>query len=276
MPQAVPVRVSDNGQVPDQFQQKDAPQYRTTQQGEILQQPTTEQLQNEISQMQGQINQLQHQLQQAQHPVSPQFPGSPQIPHQVPRGPQSQLQYQQVPHSPQFPQTAVSQSLYRNVIEQNYQRQQPLMSQQTHLQPPQQPQHTLSNGEQTVRQDAMMRYLMDSLNQGTHIGHYGLLTFAIVAHHFMTEQEVLEYLLKDPSMDMTQAQNLYRQVQTRDYNPPRREKILEWQSHQQFPIIPNTDDVDFGNVYKDLNFPEHVYAQINEYYTHPHNQSPTK
>jgi hypothetical protein len=120
---------------------------------------------------------------------------------------------------------------------------------------------------------------MDSLNQGIHIGHYGLLTFAIVAHHFMSEEEVLTYLLKDPSMDMTQAQNLYRQVATRDYNPPRREKILEWQSHQQFfPIIPNTDDVDFGNVYKDLTFPQHVYSHINEYYSHPHgeSQSPTK
>lgn len=54
-------------------------------------------------------------------------------------------------------------------------------------------------------------------------------------------------------------------------------QILEWQAHQTFRIIPNIDDADFGNVYKDLTFPNHVYEHINEYYTHPaHSTQPAR
>jgi hypothetical protein len=56
------------------------------------------------------------------------------------------------------------------------------------------------------------------------------------------------------------------QVQGRDYNPPRREKIQEWQRQQEFQIIPNADDPDQGNVYKDLQFPDGVYENIADYY----------
>jgi len=84
----------------------------------------------------------------------------------------------------------------------------------------------------------------------------------------MTETAVINYLLKDPGMTPGQAKALYDQVQARDYNPPRRDKILEWQTHQTFPIIPNRNDMDFGNVYKDLRFPDHVYEHIAAYYSH--------
>ena len=53
-----------------------------------------------------------------------------------------------------------------------------------------------------------------------------------------------------------------------DYNPPRREKILQYQQEQDFPIIPNPDDPDAGNVYRDLNFPDHVYQHIEDYRQH--------
>jgi hypothetical protein len=56
-----------------------------------------------------------------------------------------------------------------------------------------------------------------------------------------------------------------QQVQGRDYNPPKRERILEWQRQQEFPICP-TDDPGACNVYKDLQFPEGVYERISEYY----------
>jgi len=55
-------------------------------------------------------------------------------------------------------------------------------------------------------------------------------------------------------------------VQGRDYSPPKREKILEWQRHQEFQIIPHAEDPDEGNVYKDLQFPDGVYENIEEYY----------
>jgi hypothetical protein len=43
------------------------------------------------------------------------------------------------------------------------------------------------------------------------------------------------------------ARSLYLQVQGKDCNPLRRERILEWQSYQDFPICPNPDDPDGYN-----------------------------
>ena len=45
-----------------------------------------------------------------------------------------------------------------------------------------------------------------------------------------------------------------------------REKVLEFQTHQQFPICPNAEDPDACNVYKDLKFPPEVYEHITEYH----------
>jgi hypothetical protein len=119
---------------------------------------------------------------------------------------------------------------------------------------------------QELRKNGMMAHLLDALEAGEDIGHYGRLVFAMVARHFMDEEEVLTYLQKNPNFTMEEARALYHQVQGRDYNPPRRERILEWQTQQEFPICPNPDDPDACNVYKDLQFPDSVYKNIAEYY----------
>ena len=74
-----------------------------------------------------------------------------------------------------------------------------------------------------------------------------------------------EWLGKDPGTNPEEVAALLRQVEGRDYNPPRRERILEWQSQQDFPILPNPDDPDCGNVYRNLKFPQKVYEHIQEY-----------
>ncbi|HEY9846843.1 MAG TPA: hypothetical protein V6D03_11680 [Candidatus Caenarcaniphilales bacterium] len=117
-----------------------------------------------------------------------------------------------------------------------------------------------------LRKNEMMAHLLDGLAEGKDIGHYGRLVFAMVARHFLSEDELLSYLQKDPDCSEEKARSLYQQVQGRDYNPPRREKVLEYQKHQEFPICPNPDDPDACNVYKDLQFPEHVYEHISSYY----------
>ncbi|HEU5318919.1 MAG TPA: hypothetical protein VFX49_22595 [Chloroflexota bacterium] len=124
---------------------------------------------------------------------------------------------------------------------------------------------TTGAGE-TLRKNAMMAHLMDALEQGQDIGHYGRLVFAMVARHFMDEDELVGWLRRDEDFSEEQARSLYLQVQGRDYNPPKREKILEWQRQQEFQIIPNADDPDQGNVYKDLQFPDGVYENIADYY----------
>jgi hypothetical protein len=119
---------------------------------------------------------------------------------------------------------------------------------------------------ENMRDNAMMAHLMDSLEAGKDIGHYGRLVFAMVARHFMSKEEVVSYLRKDQDFSDEQALALYDQVQGRDYNPPRRERILQWQNEQEFPICPDAENPDACNVYKDLKFPEEIYRNISEYH----------
>ncbi len=116
-----------------------------------------------------------------------------------------------------------------------------------------------------LRQSPMMSHLLDALDQGEDIGHYGRLTFAMVAHHFLDSDELVELLSKDGDTDEQQARALAQQVEQKGYNPPRREGILEWQGQQDFPICPNPDDPDACNVYNELQFPDDVYQDIQEY-----------
>ena len=87
----------------------------------------------------------------------------------------------------------------------------------------------------------------------------------MVARHFLSEAELLQQLQKDPNCQEAEAKSLVAQVQGRDYNSPRRERILEWQSQQDFAICPNPEDPDACNVYKHLKFPDDVYHHIQDY-----------
>ncbi len=125
-----------------------------------------------------------------------------------------------------------------------------------------------NNGRsEKLRDSPMMAHLLDALEAGTDIEHYGRLTFAMIARHFMDEDELVGLLAKQPEQDEESARSLVLQVQARDYNPPKRERILEWQSQQDFPICPTPDDPRSCNVYRELQFPDQVYEQINEFYT---------
>jgi hypothetical protein len=116
-----------------------------------------------------------------------------------------------------------------------------------------------------LRQNPMMCHLIDSLEAGKDVGHYGRLVFAMVARHFLSENELTAWLCKSPDFPEDEARALVMQVQGHDYSPPRPEKIMEWQSQQEFPICPNHDR-DSCNVYHNLKFPDGVYHHITEYY----------
>jgi hypothetical protein len=93
----------------------------------------------------------------------------------------------------------------------------------------------------------------------------GMMAFAMVARHFLTPEELVAMLTKDSDFSESQAKLLVRQVEGKDYNPPKRDRVLAWQKEQEFPICPNPEDPDSCNVYKDLNFPDHVYEHIQDY-----------
>lgn len=117
-----------------------------------------------------------------------------------------------------------------------------------------------------LRDSPMMAHLLDAMEQGNDIGHYGRLVFAMVARHFMSEDELTELLAGQPGMDEQQARATVLQVQGRDYNPPKRQRILEWQSQQDFPICPDPDDPQACNVYRELQFPDEIYERIGEFW----------
>ena len=117
-----------------------------------------------------------------------------------------------------------------------------------------------------LRKEPMMAHLMDSLEAGRDIGHYGRLIFVMVGRHFLPTDEVLEWLKKDPDSDEEKSRGLVEQVEARDYNPPKRERILEWMRQQEFPICPDAGDASQCNVYRNLIFPEELYAKIQGFY----------
>jgi DNA primase large subunit len=116
-----------------------------------------------------------------------------------------------------------------------------------------------------LRQSPMMGHLLDALDNGEDIGHYGRLVFAMIARHFVGDDELVELLTKDRDADEQEIRAMVQQVGEKGYSPPRRERILQWQSQQDFQICPNPDDPDACNVYNELQFPDEVYESIQEY-----------
>ncbi len=116
-----------------------------------------------------------------------------------------------------------------------------------------------------LKQNAMMAYLIDALENGQDIGHYGRLTLAMVGRHFLAHEELCSLLAKCPGSTPEEVEVMVRQVEAKGYNPPRRERILEWQKEQEFPICPNPEDPDACNVYRDLKFPDSTYKNIEQY-----------
>jgi len=80
-----------------------------------------------------------------------------------------------------------------------------------------------------LRRSPMMSHLLDALERGEDIGHYGRLTFAMVACHYMDIEELVRLLARGGDTDERKAQALVKQVEDHDYNPPRRERIrADW------------------------------------------------
>ncbi len=112
----------------------------------------------------------------------------------------------------------------------------------------------------------MMAHLLDSLEQGVDVGHYGRLAFVMVARFFISEDQIVDLLRKQPDFDEKEARALFLQVKQHDYNPPQREVILEWQEHQDFKICTNPEDPQACNVYRDLQFPDGIYNHIDDFW----------
>lgn len=118
-----------------------------------------------------------------------------------------------------------------------------------------------------LRQSGMMSHLLDALDRGEDIGHYGRLVFVMVGRYFLSDEELIQNLMKDPDCDEQKARGIVAQVEQRGYNPPKRDRILEWMNQQDFPICQDPTDRNACNVYKNLDFPPEVYEKISSFYS---------
>jgi len=81
----------------------------------------------------------------------------------------------------------------------------------------------------------------------------------------MSEDELISWLTKDRDCAEPKARALIAQVNARDYNPPKRERILEWMNKQGFPICPAPEDPGACNLYRNLEFPHEVYERVQRF-----------
>lgn len=117
-----------------------------------------------------------------------------------------------------------------------------------------------------LKQSAMMSHLIGALDRGQDIGHYGRLVFVMVGRFFLSDQELLDYMTKDKDCDEEKAREIIRQVEAKGYNPPKRERVIEWMNQQDFPICEDAENPNSCNIYKEVNFPPEVYEKISSYY----------
>jgi len=113
---------------------------------------------------------------------------------------------------------------------------------------------------------AMMKHLLDALENGQDIGHYGRLTFVMVAQWFMDDDEIISLLAKEPDTSEDDARALVAEVKAHKYVPPKPNTIERWQKMQDFPIVPESSTADDCNVYEHLRFPDEVYNEIGQYW----------
>lgn len=128
--------------------------------------------------------------------------------------------------------------------------------------------HTGADRSTNLNDSPMMKHLLDSLEAGKDIGHYGRLTFVMVAQYFMDDDAMVRLLTKEPDVSEEDARMLVAEVHGHGYNPPKDSTIRGWQREQDFPICPDNSDPNACNVYEQLQFPDRVYDDIGHYWEH--------
>lgn len=89
-----------------------------------------------------------------------------------------------------------------------------------------------------LRKSPMMSHILDALDRGEDIGHYGRLTFAMIGCYFMGNDELVELLTKDNDANEQEMRALVQQVEDKGYSPPRRDRILQWLGPARFRYLP--------------------------------------
>ncbi len=115
-----------------------------------------------------------------------------------------------------------------------------------------------------LRQSQMMSHMLDALENGEDIGHYGRLTFVMISRYFIDNAEIVRLLTQDHDAGEQEVRAMVQQVEDKVQSAPR-DRIMKWQAQQDFQICPNPDDPDACNIYNELQFPDELYEDIQRY-----------
>ena len=108
-----------------------------------------------------------------------------------------------------------------------------------------------------LRQSQMMSHMLDALENGEDIGHYGRLTFAMISRYFIDNAEIVRLLTQDHDAGEQEVRAMVQQVEDKVQSAPR-DRIMKWQAQQDFQICPNPDDPDACNIYNELQLPDEL------------------
>ncbi len=78
-----------------------------------------------------------------------------------------------------------------------------------------------------LRQSPMMGHMLDALENGEDIGHYGRLVFAMIGRHFVDNDDLVGLLVQDHDADEQEIKALVQQVQEKG-NPRRSCRSGAW------------------------------------------------
>jgi hypothetical protein len=81
----------------------------------------------------------------------------------------------------------------------------------------------------------------------------------------MDRDELADLLMQGKGAEEREVKSLVLQAEERNYNPPSRQRLQEWQAQQDFPLMPDSDDPNSGNLYRELDMPSEVIESIEEY-----------
>ena len=81
---------------------------------------------------------------------------------------------------------------------------------------------------EALKQSSPMNHVVEALARGEDIGHYGWLTFIMIARHFVDNEELVGLLTQDRDADEGDIWAMVQQVEAKGYSPTRRDRILEW------------------------------------------------
>ena len=81
-----------------------------------------------------------------------------------------------------------------------------------------------------LKQSPLMNHMLEALENGEDIGHYGRLTFAMVGAYFVKNDELVRLLTQHHDGDEREVRAIVQQVREKGYNPPNRDKLLESES----------------------------------------------